>query len=120
MSAVCKGRSFDAREPSIRQSHQLFRPSEVLPIAKKSSRGRTRTSDRVVNSHLLYQLSYAGVKSANIVSDFQEPFSGFPTCVFFSNIRSQFTTSSKKSGSREPEMRTHVTRKNCPPFAISY
>ena len=26
-----------------------------------SSRGWTRTSDSVVNSHLLYQLSYAGI-----------------------------------------------------------
>ena len=40
MTAVCKGRSFDAREPSIRQSHQLSRPSEVLPTAKKSSPNR--------------------------------------------------------------------------------
>jgi hypothetical protein len=32
-------------------------PAFVLP----SSRERTRTSDPVINSHLLYQLSYAGM-----------------------------------------------------------
>ncbi len=30
-------------------------------IPLPSSRGRTRTCDPVVNSHLLYQLSYAGI-----------------------------------------------------------
>ncbi len=30
------------------------------PCLKIGSPGRTRTSDRVVNSHLLYQLSYRG------------------------------------------------------------
>ena len=34
---------------------------EVLPFAHYGSRGWTRTSDRVVNSHLLYRLSYSGV-----------------------------------------------------------
>jgi site-specific DNA recombinase len=38
---------------------------EVLPIAQSGSRGWTRTSDRVVNSHLLYRLSYAGVCTIN-------------------------------------------------------
>ena len=33
---------------------------EVLPFAQSGSRGWTRTSDKVVNSHPLYQLSYAG------------------------------------------------------------
>jgi hypothetical protein len=36
--------------------HNDFEPS-------LSSRGRTRTCDSVVNSHLLYQLSYAGMQN---------------------------------------------------------
>jgi hypothetical protein len=30
------------------------------PAVVRSSRGRTRTCDPVINSHLLYQLSYSG------------------------------------------------------------
>ncbi len=38
-------------------------PSEcrVLPMVSNGSPGRTRTADKVVNSHLLYQLSYRGI-----------------------------------------------------------
>ncbi len=32
----------------------------------KCSRGGTRTPDRVVNSHLLYQLSYPGISNNNL------------------------------------------------------
>ena len=32
---------------------------------KNGSPGQTRTADKVVNSHLLYQLSYRGMRDAN-------------------------------------------------------
>ena len=45
----------------------------VPTVGLHGSPGRTRTSDRVVNSHLLYQLSYRGI--AKITERLLPPFS---------------------------------------------
>ena len=48
-----------ACRPTERQSPPLVRRAKSFSI--NSSRGRTRTADPVINSHLLYQLSYSGL-----------------------------------------------------------
>ncbi len=48
----------DAPVPPVRRLRLFWGP---IQIDKKNSRGWTRTSDKVVNSHPLYQLSYAGM-----------------------------------------------------------
>ena len=49
-------------------SHPLI----INSLKTKSSRGWTRTSDKVVNSHPLYQLSYAGVQSISFPQQYTE------------------------------------------------
>ena len=44
----------------------VVRRSPGLKRRRYGSPGRTRTSDTVVNSHLLYQLSYRGARDARI------------------------------------------------------
>ncbi len=45
----------DARTP-----HRGYR--DEASVVGRGSRDRTRTCDPVINSHLLYQLSYAGIE----------------------------------------------------------
>ena len=56
-------RDLGSSYPSIR--HQIIR---CRPSTYPSSRERTRTSDPVINSHLLYQLSYAGSSLSSLQS----------------------------------------------------
>ena len=49
-----------------RAKGEAKKTGQVVCLARQShasSRGRTRTCDPVINSHLLYQLSYAGIAS---------------------------------------------------------
>ncbi len=52
----------DTNEANRKQASKV--PSLLGFRGLASSRGRTRTCDMVVNSHPLYQLSYAGIRCA--------------------------------------------------------
>ena len=57
----CKTRPIIRQKPRRKTSASSDRlASGVGRLREQSSPGRTRTCDRVVNSHLLYQLSYRG------------------------------------------------------------
>ena len=59
------GRSENAREP---------RTQRALGLSSGSDRDRTRTCDPVINSHLLYQLSYAaGIRKASEAQEVLQP-----------------------------------------------
>jgi hypothetical protein len=59
----------------MRSNHspRLRRISGSVPLTgiqgRKSSPARTRTSDKAVNSRLLYQLSYRGVEASILAMD---------------------------------------------------
>ena len=54
------GRSRQSVKEEGALNEQGAEPNSAQPLALIGSPGRTRTADKVVNSHLLYQLSYRG------------------------------------------------------------
>jgi hypothetical protein len=76
---VQHGLSKNAKRALSFESARLHKV-EAIVVFQNSSRGGTRTPDPVINSHLLYHLSYSGI--AMQTSDSQRPNQPIPLRVF--------------------------------------
>ncbi len=59
--ALCQADATKAPD-GVSRAFALTYCDHSYAVKRNGSPGRTRTSDRVVNSHLLYQLSYRGTR----------------------------------------------------------
>jgi hypothetical protein len=60
VAAADRERRLATRGSRLEERRWQEQQSRWRPTALRSSRGGTRTPDPVINSHLLYQLSYSG------------------------------------------------------------